>query len=215
MSYTIPTQFLITSNPYIEFYNLLSPTLDKILTISKGNQCIIDKYSQLIISFIKTTLDSFLIYIPHLCKVIDEYYNVYPSSGLLQLLTTIIRNYKSKFEDYINLITPITQKTINTLNTMYSCIENPDIIDEYFNLISTVLCIKDSNFIKTPIFETIINYNISLLAFEESYAYQNIHLFWNNLLVNQNRNDCVVILQKYSIELMKQFVLFIIIIIIS
>lgn len=86
------------------------------------------------------------------------------------------------------------------------CIENPDIIDDYFNLISTVLYIKETNFIKTPIFESIIKYNISLLIFEESYAYQNIHLFWNNLFIFQNRIDCVVILQKYSVELIKQFV---------
>lgn len=106
--------------------------MTKILQLTQGDQNIIDKYSNLIISFIKCLNQLFLPEILNLCNNIKEEFSLYPSSGLLLIFKTIIKYY-GKISELFNVLQDLLNTFSNIIILKYNnldiCIDNPDIID--------------------------------------------------------------------------------------
>lgn len=129
---TILISYDKNNNIYIEYFHILNPILNKILQLTQGDQNIIDKYSNLIISFIKCLNQLFLPEILNLCNNIKEEFSLYPSSGLLLIFKTIIKYY-GKINELFNVLQDLLNTFSNIIILKYNnldiCIDNPDIID--------------------------------------------------------------------------------------
>lgn len=184
------------NDPRLAFYQTLSETISITFTKCYNDAHVIDKVCTLIRTIMRVTKDGFLPYLDNVINILEEYYKIKPSCGLLypigimgemygnipEYIYLLLFNYYRVQEKLLNAFNFFTQMTIQTYPTLPMGIENPEVIEDYFNTAMKYIRGFDKQFLIFPNLENIIDYSLQMLSIQESDCYISICFFLESFL---------------------------------